>query len=190
MGNDNTKVTEDILVVIDMQTDFVDGALGTPEAQAIVGNVCDAIDGWDDTIVVTMDTHGEGYEKTQEGRNLPVTHCQKGTDGWQLTPKVVEALGRYEERTGCKPLVYEKGAFGSKELAQEAVVWDVLLPIRRIRLVGLCTDICVVSNAMLLKAFLPEVPIEVVADCCAGVTPETHEAALATMACCQIAVIR
>ena len=181
-------ITGNVLVIVDMQIDFVNGALGTAEAQAIVDGVVKAIDGWNGTIIVTFDTHGKGYLATQEGRKLPVPHCKEGTEGWGLAPEVAEALGRYEQRTGMAPFVYHKGTFGSKELAADLAVAGER--IKQIRLVGLCTDICVVSNALLLKAFMPEVPIEVDARCCAGVTPETHEAALATMGCCQVEVIR
>lgn len=190
MDTNMSNAPDEILVVVDMQVDFVNGTLGTPEAQAIVGDVCHAIDGWEGDIAVTLDTHEPDYMDTQEGRNLPVTHCQEGTEGWMLVPQVTEALRRYEERTGKKLVFYKKGTFGSKELAQDMANLNEIHPVRRIRLIGLCTDICVVSNALLLKAFLPEVPIEVEADCCAGVTPDTHEAALATMACCQVNIIR
>ena len=170
---------KELFVVVDMQTDFVDGALGTAEAVAIVPAVEKAIQAAKARgaeVVFTQDTHGENYLETQEGRNLPVPHCIKGTDGWQVTP----ALRPYME--GCR--VFEKPAFGSVELAQYAAAQGF----ERIELVGLCTDICVLSNAMLLKAALPEVPVSVDSSCCAGVTPESHANALAAMKMCQVAV--
>lgn len=169
-----------ILLVIDMQTDFIDGALGTPEAAAIVDRVAAEINKYPTAnVFATRDTHPENYLETQEGRNLPVVHCVKGTPGWALHPKIIAAL---KDAT-----VIDKPTFGSKELAERiaALAQDGPLDIT---LVGLCTDICVVSNALLLKAFLPETPIRVIANCCAGVTPESHKAALDTMRMCQIQI--
>lgn len=168
-----------ILIVIDMQNDFIDGALGTPEAVAIVENVKAKINEYaPEDIFATMDTHTPDYLNTQEGSNLPVEHCIKGTDGWQIRSDIAELLD------GAK--IYEKPTFGSttlaKDIAKIAAKEDI-----EIELVGLCTDICVASNALLLKAHMPEVKISVDPACCAGVTPESHEAALATMAMCQIA---
>lgn len=184
------KDGEDILVVVDMQVDFVNGTLGTPEAQGIVANVCDAIDAFDGMLIVTKDTHDVDYMGTQEGRNLPVSHCVKGTDGWQLDGDVAHAVARYESRTGRDAIVFEKGTFGSKELAMALALADVRRPIAgTVRLIGLCTDICVISNALLVKAFLPEVEVVCDARCCAGVTPMAHEAALRTMESCQVKVI-
>ena len=171
-----------ILVVIDMQNDFIDGALGTPEAAAIVGNVRAKIREYapEDTFV-TMDTHEADYLKTQEGKNLPVEHCIRGSKGWDVRGDIAVLL------QGAA--VYEKPTFGSMKLAEDlkaiADKEDIEL-----ELVGLCTDICVVSNALLLKAAMPEVPISVDAACCAGVTPDAHEAALATMRSCQIQVVK
>ena len=169
-----------ILLVIDMQNDFIDGALGTPEAAAIVDNVAAEIGKYPAAdVFATRDTHAENYLDTQEGRNLPVTHCVKGTPGWELNPKIAAALGN--------AVVIDKPSFGSKELAERMARLaqeDEL----DITLVGLCTEICVVSNALLLKAFLPETPVRVIAGCCAGVTPESHRAALKTMQMCQIQV--
>ena len=167
-----------ILVVVDMQNDFIDGALGTPEALAVVENVKLKIREYrPQDIFVTMDTHGPDYLETQEGRKLPVMHCIKGTEGWQIRPDVAELLG------GAR--VFEKPTFGSTALAREiseiAAEEDT-----EIEIIGLCTDICVVSNALLLKAAMPEVTIYVDPGCCAGVTPESHEAALKTMQMCQI----
>ena len=167
-----------ILVVVDMQNDFIDGALGTPEALAIVENVKAKIREYDQKdIFVTMDTHGPDYLSTQEGRNLPVEHCIKGTEGWQIRSDIAELL------TDAR--VYEKPTFGSTALAEDiakiAADEDI-----EIEVIGLCTDICVVSNALLLKAVMPEVAISVDPECCAGVTPGSHEAALKTMEMCQI----
>ena len=169
-----------ILLVIDMQNDFIDGALGTPEAKAIVDRVVKEMKQYPAAdILATRDTHPENYLKTQEGRHLPVVHCVKGTSGWALNDKIAAAL------KGA--IVIDKPTFGSKELAERvaALAQDDDLDIT---LVGLCTDICVVSNALLLKTFLPETPIRVIADCCAGVTPESHRAALDTMRMCQIQI--
>lgn len=169
-----------LLLVIDMQNDFIDGALGTPEAAAIVDRVAEEIDKYPaEDIIATRDTHPENYLETQEGRNLPVVHCVKGTPGWALNAKVAAAL------RGAA--VIDKPTFGSTELAERiaALARNEELDIT---LVGLCTDICVVSNALLLKAYLPETPIRVIAGCCAGVTPESHRAALDTMRMCQIQI--
>ncbi len=167
------------LIVVDMQKDFVDGALGTAEAQAIVPAVAERIRGWDGDIIVTMDTHGEDYMDTQEGKNLPVPHCIRGTDGWKLRPEIEEAL------RGAK--IYEKPTFGSVKLAEDLRALSEKEEIS-LELAGLCTDICVASNALLLKAFMPEVPVSVDPACCAGVTPEKHLSALETMRSCQIVV--
>ena len=173
---------KNILIVVDMQKDFVDGALGTAEAVAIVENVAAKIAAHTGPIVVTYDTHGENYMDTAEGKKLPVPHCIKGSDGWQLNDRVAEAL------SGKEYAALEKPTFGSVELPalvkKLAGGEDFSL-----ELIGLCTDICVVSNALLLKAHFPEIPISVDAACCAGVTPESHKAALTTMSFCQINVI-
>ncbi len=168
-----------ILIVVDMQNDFVDGALGTQEAVEIVGNVVSKIAGFDGRILATLDTHHSDYLNTAEGKKLPVPHCIGGTQGWLLNGKVLYALSEKDYKT------IEKPTFGSTQLVEE---------LRRIReqeeieveLIGLCTDICVVSNALLLKAHFPEMRISVDASCCAGVTPGTHQAALETMKMCQI----
>ena len=167
------------LIVIDMQKDFVDGALGTKEAEAIVSAILDKVNSFDGEVIFTKDTHFEDYLTTSEGAMLPVEHCIKGTEGWQLLP----LLEKYCTENNCK--VYEKLTFGSVELAQDMLAEQT---IESIELIGLCTDICVVSNALILKAFLPEVTIKVDSACCAGVTPEKHAAALETMRSCQICV--
>ena len=171
---------QNILLVIDMQNDFIDGALGTPEAVAIVPRVREKIRNFDGTVLFTRDTHGENYMETQEGKNLPVPHCIRGTEGWQIRPEL-------EELRVTEPI--DKGTFGSDELGKILRDLNDEDPIGIITVIGLCTDICVISNALLAKAFLPEVPIEVDASCCAGVTPESHENALKAMASCQIRIV-
>ena len=173
-----------ILVVVDMQKDFVDGALGTPEAVAIVPAVVDKIRQYKnrgDVIIATRDTHGEDYLSTQEGKNLPVIHCVKGTPGWQLDAAVGEALGP-------DAVVVDKPTFGSVRLAEliGGYAADHGEENVHVELIGLCTDICVVSNALLLKANFHEMPLSLDAHCCAGVTREKHEAAIETMRSCQI----
>lgn len=167
-----------ILIIIDMQKDFIDGSLGTKEAEGIVPAVIEKMRSYPpEDVWATRDTHGPDYLKTQEGRNLPVEHCIKGTPGWQLVPEIEEYVPGSH--------VIDKPGFGSVELAQEMKRIADSEEIG-IELAGLCTDICVVSNAELLKAFLPETHISVDPHCCAGVTPEKHEAALETMRSCQI----
>lgn len=168
-------------VAVDMQKDFVDGALGTAEAVAIVPRMVDKIRDFDGEIIVTYDTHTDDYMNTSEGKNLPVPHCIKGTAGWELDSTVAAAL------EGKKYTVVEKPTFGSVRLP------DIIREMAAgedfsIELAGLCTDICVVSNAILLKASFPEAPISVDASCSAGVTPESHDAAVTTMRMCQIGI--
>ena len=176
-----------VLVVVDMQNDFIDGSLGTPEAAAIVPKVVEKIRSWDGPVYATQDTHFPNYLETQEGRILPVEHCIQGTEGWRIAPAVREALtdgaGRNES-----VLYLTKATFGSRDLAEQLVQRHREASIEEIVLIGLCTDICVISNALVLKAFLPEVPIRVDAACCAGVTPESHRNALDALRQCQIAV--
>ncbi len=169
------------LIVVDMQKDFVDGALGTPEAQKILPNVVDKILNFDGEIFATLDTHAANYLQTAEGRHLPVPHCIKGTPGWMLDDQVAAAL----EQKPCTRV--EKLTFGSVLLPRLLYQAAGAEPFT-VELVGLCTDICVVSNALMLKANFPEMPICVDSRCCAGVTPETHRTALETMRCCQIDV--
>ena len=169
-----------ILIVVDMQNDFIDGALGTKEAVAIVPKVEEKIRNFDGEVFFTRDTHETYYLETQEGKNLPVKHCIRDTEGWQIR-KELDALRKTE------PI--DKETFGSTDLVGELVTLNEDQGIGSITLVGLCTDICVISNAMLLKAFLPEVPIMVDSLCCAGVTPESHERALEAMKACQIEVL-
>ena len=169
------------LIVVDMQKDFVDCALGSAEAVAIVDNVVKKIRTFEGDLIVTYDTHSQDYMDTAEGRNLPVPHCIKGTEGWVLDSKVAAAL------EGRKYYPVEKPTFGSVALPQ--YIKDHYDPMElEIELIGLCTDICVVSNALLLKAHFPEMPISVDSQCCAGVTVQSHDAALLTMKMCQINV--
>ena len=171
----------DVLVVVDMQNDFIDGALGTPEAQAIVPNVKKKISEFNGTVLFTRDMHDENYLETQEGKNLPVPHCIRGTYGWQIR----EELDRL--RT-TEPI--DKVTFGSAELGSLLKHMNEEEKIGSITFIGLCTDICVISNVMTAKAFLPEVPIIADAACCAGVSPETHENALRAMEVCQVKILR
>lgn len=171
---------KNILIVIDMQKDFVDGSLGTKEAQNIVDCVLDKISQYPkENIIATRDTHNENYLETQEGKNLPVAHCIRGTEGWAFDKRIAVALD------GVR--VLDKPTFGSVELAELLYQKSKNEEIE-VELVGLCTDICVVSNAILLKAKMPEMKISVDSSCCAGVTPETHKAALTTLSMCQIIV--
>lgn len=171
---------KNLLVVVDMQKDFIDGALGTKEAVKIISAVRQRIDsavqnGCD--IVFTRDTHHDDYMNTQEGRKLPVPHCIENTEGWQIC----EELEPYTEER----IIFDKPAFGSIELMKYVVENDY----EDITLMGLCTDICVISNAMLIKAALPEARVAVVEGCSAGVTPESHKNALEAMKMCQIEVV-
>ena len=168
-----------ILVVVDMQNDFIDGALGTSEAQAIVPLVKEKIEKFDGKVIFTRDTHFDNYMQTQEGKNLPVPHCIKDTEGWEIRAEL-EALRE-------RPAI-DKPTFGSVALGELLAEENREEPIESITFVGLCTDICVISNAMIAKAFLPEVPLIVDAACCAGVTPESHHNALEAMKACQIAI--
>ena len=170
----------DFLIVVDMQNDFIDGALGTAEAQQIVAAVEEKIRGFKGTVLFTRDTHEEDYLDTQEGRNLPVPHCIRASHGWQIRPEL-DALRTTEP--------VDKPTFGSEKLGRLLKEENAREPIGSITLVGLCTDICVISNALLIKAFLPEVPIKVDASCCAGVTPQSHENALNAMRACQIEIV-
>lgn len=168
-----------ILIVVDMQNDFIDGALGTAEAVAIVPKVKAKINEYkaaEDVLIFTQDTHSEHYLETQEGGMLPVPHCIQNTQGWEITKQLETADAS----------VISKPTFGSVELAQ--LITDHY-PCSEIELVGLCTDICVISNALLLKAFMPEMKLTVDAACCAGVTPQSHRNALEAMKMCQIHVI-
>ena len=166
-----------ILVVVDMQNDFIDGALGTPEAASIVPYVKQVIESFDGKVFFTRDTHFADYMDTQEGKNLPVPHCIKDTDGWRIR-KELDALR--------KTPAIDKITFGSKDLVE---ILKEEPSIESITFVGLCTDICVISNVMLTKAFFPEIPLIVDAKACAGVTPESHQNALAAMKMCQVRIV-
>lgn len=170
-------MSKKLLIAVDLQKDFIDGALGTPQAQQILPAVRDRIararaEG--ETVVFTRDTHGQDYLQTQEGRNLPAVHCLRGSEGWLIAP------GLYAGER-----VFDKHSFGSVELAQ--YVRDEGFD--EVELIGVCTDICVISNALLIKAFCPETEISVRADCCAGVAPESHQRALLAMQVCQIKIV-
>lgn len=168
-----------VLVVVDMQNDFIYGPLGTKEARDIVPKVYKKVQSYllnRDMVIFTRDTHTEDYLNTQEGRNLPVVHCVRGTEGWKI------GGGVYVD--GC-PIIDKEG-FGSLELAERIAE---MVYAESVELVGLCTDICVISNAMVIKARLPEMPISVGSSCCAGVTPQSHENALKAMEMCQIKIL-
>ena len=171
-----------VLVVVDMQRDFVNGALGSEAAQAIVPSVAAKIKAYRDAgdyVIFTRDTHQADYLDTQEGRNLPVPHCIEGTPGWQILPEL---------EPGTAPVV-NKVTFGSEALPSVLREAFPRGDMESVELIGLCTDICVISNAMVLKAFFPEVPLLVDPACCAGVSPDTHKNALEAMKVCQIQIL-
>ncbi len=168
-----------VLVVVDMQNDFVTGPLGTPEAVEIVPRIAEKLKNFDGVVTFTMDTHQDNYLETLEGRALPVPHCLEGSDGWEVVPD----LGQYIQPGS----VIDKDAFASVDLAD--ALSDYSDDIESIELVGVCTDICVVSTALVLRAFMPNTPIRVDASCCAGTSPDRHMAALEVMRSCQIEVM-
>ena len=165
------------LIVVDMQNDFIDGALGSPQAQAIVPYVEELIRHFDGTVLFTRDTHTGDYMNTQEGHHLPVPHCIHGTEGWQIRPEL-------ETLRTTAPI--DKPTFGSADLIE---VLKQASDIESVLFVGLCTDICAISNVMLVKAFFPEVPVYVDARGCAGVTPESHTCALKAMEAVQVTIL-
>mgnify|MGYP003290708466 CR=1 FL=1 len=165
------------LIVVDMQVDFITGVLGSKDAEAIVPNVVEKVKNFDGKVIFTRDTHFDNYMETQEGKKLPIAHCIKDTIGWQLC----------EELLPYAKTIIDKMTFGSIELPQ--ILKDYEEPMEEIELCGLCTDICVISNAMLLKTVFPEVPISIDSSCCAGVTVESHNTALNAMKAVQIAII-
>lgn len=171
---------QNILIVVDMQKDFIDGALGSPQAAEIVPRVAEKIRSFSGRVIFTRDTHGEDYLQSQEGKKLPVPHCIQNTPGWEIYP-ALDSLRR-------EPPV-DKKTFGSAALGALLQEADRENPIGSVTLIGLCTDICVISNALLLKAFLPEAEIIVDAACCAGVTPDSHRTALQAMKACQIQIV-
>ena len=188
-----------IVVVIDMQNDFIDGALGSPEARAIVPTMVERLkelDSSENLLLFTKDTHQANYSETQEGKKLPVEHCIEDTHGWSINKEISSFCDYgshfmgYSSNTIRKSRIL-KPTFGSLELADTIrdISYDKNYNIEEVILMGVCTDICVVSNALLLKAYCPEIPITVDASCCAGVTPESHAAALTTMKMCQVNVI-
>ena len=179
--NEREGNMQKVLVVVDMQNDFIDGALGTKEAVAIVPGVKEKIENFDGVVLFTRDTHETYYLDTQEGKKLPVPHCIRDTEGWQIRSEL-DALRKTE--------TMDKETYRSTDLTGEQVAMNEDNEIESITFVGLCTDICVISNALLAKASLPEVPIIVDAKCCAGVTPESHENALKAMEACQIQIDR
>lgn len=169
-----------VLVIVDMQKDFIDGSLGSPDGPAVAEAAAEKIRSFEGIIFATLDTHLENYLETSEGKKLPVPHCIKGTPGWQLDRRIAAAL------EGKTYTCLEKPTFGNlalPKLIRRAVAGDEEL---EIELIGRCTDICVVSNALILKSAFPEAKISVDSACCSGVSPETHRAALDIMNCCQI----
>jgi nicotinamidase-related amidase len=172
-----------LLVVIDMQNDFIDGALGTPEAREMTPRLVKYINEFDGCVIATLDTHHENYLETLEGKKLPVMHCVEGTDGWRINDSVMHAL---MENKGFIDFI-RKPTFGSFALIDK--IADIQKDIDHIEIAGLCTDICIASNALILRAAFPDMLIAVHGNLCAGVTPESHEAALATMRMCQIDII-
>ncbi len=191
-----------VLIVVDMQKDFIDGSLGTKEAQAIVPLVAETIEQMADpntVVIFTKDTHHENYMNTLEGKNLPIPHCIKGTAGHSIVDEVFNAyinvIDTYADAyevypiTDINPIKIDKPTFGSVEL--QNILFDIndRIGIEEITLMGLCTGICVMSNAILAKATLPEVPVNVIEDCCACVTPESHKTAIEAMKLCQINII-
>ena len=176
-----------LLVVVDMQNDFIDGALGTKEAQTIVDDVADYIKNFDGQVVATLDTHEENYLDTMEGKKLPVKHCIKGSNGWKLNSKIYQAL--YDKKNYYLKLkvdrTFEKKTFGSTELQQYIAEGNF----ESITFIGVCTGICVISNVLLAKATVPETPISVVESLCACVTPNSHKTAIEAMKLCQIDII-
>lgn len=164
------------LIVIDMQKDFVDGTLANPDAQAIVRPIANYVLAYDGAVIATRDTHTENYLDTAEGKKLPVAHCIQGTEGWEIVPEIAEAL------RAKNALILDKPTFGY-------LGWGVIGEFEEVELVGTCTDICVVSNALILKAMFPDLVVTVNAALCAGTTKENHDAALAVMRCCQVEVL-
>ena len=171
------------LVVIDVQNDFVTGSLGTAEAVEMLPRLLEKMRSFEGAILMTIDTHEENYLETQEGRMLPVKHCIMGTEGWRF-PEEVNAL---RESRGAR--IYAKPTFGSEKLVADLKRLYESDELESVELVGLCTDICVISNAMVLRAAFPETEIEILSDCCAGVTPQSHQTALDAMRACQFTIV-
>lgn len=178
-----------ILVVVDMQNDFIDGSLGTPQAVSIVPTVVNKIKTYGDVIFMTADTHDWEYKRdTLEGKKLPVYHCVKGTPGWYLNRQIKDAI-RTQQANDVYTQVIEKPTFGSFQLCEEIARYVSAHLVDEITIVGLCTDICVISNALMLRAKFPNMRIVVDAACCAGATPKSHQEALDIMEVCHIDVI-
>lgn len=169
-----------ILVVIDLQNDFINGTLGTQEAQKIIPACLEKIRKYPGEVIFTQDTHDENYLVSQEGQNLPIMHCVHETWGWELAPEIalLQQKNNYH--------IFPKPTFASTDLAQYLSQSHKENPIFEIEIIGLCTDICVISNALMIKGYLPEIPIKIDPSCCAGTTPEAHEAALQVLKSCQI----
>lgn len=173
-----------ILIVVDMQNDFVSGSLGSPEAQAIVPNVVEKVKHWNGDVYFTRDTHFDNYMNSLEGKKLPVPHCIKDTNGWSIIKELNDYACNRTELVTCKKII-DKYTFGYNEWVTHFAACEE----KEFELCGLCTDICVISNALALRMFYPNAKITVDASCCAGVTPEKHAAALEVMKSCQIDVI-
>lgn len=176
----------DLLIIVDAQNDFINGVLGSPEAEIAVENICELVKNWRGDIAFTYDTHDSNYLNTLEGNYLPVPHCIKNTQGWQLNKKIADTLQQKRLLEDIFVFKVEKDTFGSLNLP------DRLKPrlYDTITIVGFCTDICVISNALILKATRPNTLMKVIADCCAGTAPQAHQAALTVMKSCQIEVIK
>lgn len=174
------------LVIIDMQNDFITGSLANPDAKAIVPEICKLVSKWKGDMYFTKDTHGPDYLNTAEGRHLPVKHCLKDSAGWCIHDDILDAYWKWRENNSeyCSDFIC-KPSFGSLELARKIASGNS----DNVVLVGTCTDICVISNALLIKASCPEREVTVISDLCAGVTKEKHEAALETMRSCQVNVV-
>ena len=172
-----------ILIVVDMQNDFIDGSLGTKEAVLTVPNVIEEIGKDYDLVICTRDTHQENYMESNEGKHLPVVHCIQGSEGWQIRREIEDAVN---EKEGS--MIIDKPTFGSEKMIGVLKDLDQKEKIGSVTLVGLCTDICVISNALMVKAAFPEIRVAVKEKCCAGVTPETHDAAITSMKMCQIEI--
>ncbi|MDO5332192.1 MAG: isochorismatase family cysteine hydrolase [Bacillota bacterium] len=172
-----------LLLVVDVQNDFIDGSLGSKEAISTLPNIIKKVKNFNGDVVFTRDTHDENYMSSQEGKNLPVVHCVKNTNGWQLA----DELEAFRKDNNCK--VFDKPTFGSVECAEYIKELFDNKKVDEVTLIGYCTDICVVSNALIIKAMMPELKLKVDSKCCAGVTPQKHNSALETMASCQIEIV-
>lgn len=173
-----------VLVVVDMQNDFIDGALSNTDAQAIVKDIAQLVSSWQGLIVFTRDTHDSHYLNTQEGKYLPVPHCIKDTNGWQINQQIFDSANN---NVNAQIVVVDKPTFGAGNLLYDAIT-KYCVP-QEIVFCGTCTDICVVSNVLAIKALLPETPVKVLAHYCAGVTKQKHNAALEVMQSCQAQII-